>query len=109
MEKVFLVVLLCLLVFQKVSASNETFSMKLNSQVFQYLEELLMSQNIIELTDGVRMKKKSSEIDASSGSEGEGHQEDCGLLTMREFEINIDKIMNNFMLEFDLSRAVVKG
>lgn len=67
-----------------------------------------MAQNFITLTDGVRMKRKTSGKIASMSDEGEKHKEECGLI-IREFESNIDKIMNNFVLEFDLSRVVVKG
>lgn len=68
-----------------------------------------MSQNFIKVTDGIRMKRKSLER-LFQVSEDEDDVKECGgLLTMRQIESNIDKIMNNFVLEFDLSRVVVRG
>lgn len=105
MAKVFLLVVLYSLVFDKVVPSNETCSEE-NSKVFQYFEELFMSQNFITVTDGIRMRRKSSKTRFVQVKDG---AEECGSWTMRNIENNIDKIMNNFVLEFDLSEVPSRG
>lgn len=68
-----------------------------------------MSQNFIMVTDGIRMKRKSLEKLFEVNEDDVKEEKDCGLLTLRQIESNIDKIMNNFVLEFDLSRVVIQG
>lgn len=68
-----------------------------------------MSQNFIMVTDGIRMKRKSLEKLFEVNEVDVKEEKDCGLLTLRQIESNIDKIMNNFVLEFDLSRVVIQG
>lgn len=108
MEKVLLLVVLSSIVLSEVYTKDETCAVK-NSQVFQYFEELLMSQNFILVTDGIRMKRKSFEKLFEVSEDDVKEHKDCGLLTLRQIESNIDKIMNNFVLEFDLSRVVIQG
>lgn len=108
MAKVFRLFILCSVVFHKVSSSNETCSTE-SSKVFQTFEELLMSRNLITVTDGIRMRRKSLEKIFQVNEVGEEHLMECGSWTMRNVERNIDKIMSNFVLEFDLSKVSVRG
>lgn len=108
MAKVLLLVVLSSIAFSEVYTNDETCAVK-NSRVFQYFEELLMSQIFISVTDGIRMKRKSLEKMFVVSEDEVKEQKDCGVLTLRQIESNIDKIMNNFVLEFDLSRVVIQG
>lgn len=76
-------------------------------KLFRNIEEILKSQNSIELTKGISLKRKSFTTQ-SEHVFSDAISNCTSFRSLQDFEGRIDNVIDNFVMEFDM-RNYIKG